>query len=113
LRQPWRAYVVVLPGSNARQLPLSPAFGHGADWGPVPEKPSEQRPGSPLPLDPPWTPGGVDQQVRQELVAAEQQVCQGRTDDPGFGLGRCRPSSRQSRCTRLWFTVQPSLLSSR
>jgi len=29
------------------------------------------------------------------------------------GVGRCRPSSRQSRCTRLWFTVQPSRRSRR
>ena len=29
------------------------------------------------------------------------------------GVGRCRPSSRQSRCTRLWFTVQSSLRSRR
>ena len=39
----------------------------------------------PLPLDPPWSPGGVDQQVLQELPAAEQQVGQGRSGDPGFG----------------------------
>jgi len=39
----------------------------------------------PLPLDPPWTAGGVDQQVLQELPAAEQQVGQGRSGDAGFG----------------------------
>ena len=39
----------------------------------------------PLPLDPPWSLGGVDQQVLQELPAAEQQVGQGRSSDPGFG----------------------------
>jgi hypothetical protein len=39
----------------------------------------------PLPLDPPWSPGGVDQQVLQELTAAEQQVGQGCSGDAGFG----------------------------
>jgi len=39
----------------------------------------------PLPLDSPWPPGGVDQQVLQELAATEQQVGQGRSGDPGFG----------------------------
>jgi hypothetical protein len=39
----------------------------------------------PLPLDPPWAPGRVDQKVLQELPAAEQQVGQGRSGDPGFG----------------------------
>ena len=39
----------------------------------------------PLTLDPPRPAGGVDQQVLQELAAAEQQVCQGRSGDPGFG----------------------------
>ena len=39
----------------------------------------------PLPLDPPWSPGGVDQQVLQELPAAQQQVGQGRSGDAGFG----------------------------
>jgi hypothetical protein len=39
----------------------------------------------PLPLDPPWSPGGVDQQVLQELPAAQQQVGEGRCGDPGFG----------------------------
>jgi hypothetical protein len=39
----------------------------------------------PLPLDPSWTPGRVDQQVLQELPAAEQQV----------GQGRCSPSAPQ------------------
>ena len=39
----------------------------------------------PLPLDPPWSPGGVDQQVLQELPAAQEKVCQGRSGDPGFG----------------------------
>ena len=39
----------------------------------------------PLPLNPSWSPGGVDQQVLKELPAAEQQVGQGRSGDPGFG----------------------------
>ena len=39
----------------------------------------------PLPLDPPWTPGVVDQQVLQELPAAQEQVGQGRSGDSGFG----------------------------
>jgi hypothetical protein len=39
----------------------------------------------PLPLDLPWSPGGVDQQVLQELPAAEQQVGQGRSGGPGLG----------------------------
>ena len=39
----------------------------------------------PLQLDPPWSPGGVDQQVLQEIPAAQQQVGQGRSGDPGFG----------------------------
>ena len=39
----------------------------------------------PLRLDPPWSPGRVDQQVLQELPAAQQQVGQGRSGDPGFG----------------------------
>ena len=39
----------------------------------------------PLPLDPPWTLGGVDQHVLQELPAAQQQVGQGRSGDAGFG----------------------------
>ena len=38
-----------------------------------------------LPPDPPRTPGGVDQQVLQELPAAEQQVGQGRCGDARFG----------------------------
>jgi hypothetical protein len=39
----------------------------------------------PLPLDPPWTPGRVDQQVLQELPAAQEKVGQGRSGDPGYG----------------------------
>ena len=39
----------------------------------------------PLRLDSPWSPGGVDQQVLQELPAAQQQVGQGRSGDPRFG----------------------------
>jgi hypothetical protein len=39
----------------------------------------------PLPLDPPWSPGGVDQRALQELPAANEQVGQGRCGDPGFG----------------------------
>ena len=39
----------------------------------------------PLPLDPPWTSGGVDQLALQELPAANEQVGQGRSGDPGFG----------------------------
>jgi hypothetical protein len=39
----------------------------------------------PLPLDPPWKAGGVDQEVLQELTAAKKQVGQGRSGDPGFG----------------------------
>jgi len=39
----------------------------------------------PLPLDSPWTPSAVDQQVLQELTAAQQQVGHGCSGDPGFG----------------------------
>ena len=63
---------------------MRPALGSGAGWRPDPVC-SLSIARCPLPLDPPWSPGGVDQQVLQELPAAEQQVGQGRSGDPGFG----------------------------
>jgi hypothetical protein len=63
---------------------MKPALGSGAGWRPDPVcRLSSAR--CPLPPDPPWSPGGVDQQVLQELPAAEQQVGQGRSGDTGFG----------------------------
>jgi len=71
-------------GSSAPQHPMRPALGSGAGWCPDPVcRLSIAR--CPLPLDPPWSPGRVDEQVLQELAATEQQVGQGRSGDPGFG----------------------------
>ena len=63
---------------------MRPALGSGAGWRPDPVcRLSSAR--CPLPLDPPWTPGRVDQQVLQDLAGAKEQVGQGRSGDPGFG----------------------------
>ena len=64
--------------------PFTPALGSGAGWRPDPVcRLSSAR--CPLQLDPPWTLGCVDQQVLQKLPAAQEQVDQGRSGDPGFG----------------------------
>jgi hypothetical protein len=52
----------VPPGTYAPQRPMRPALGSGAGCGPVPEV---SRDLCPLPLDPPWSPGGVDQLALQ------------------------------------------------
>ena len=76
--------VVVSLGFQRPSEPDKTCTGVGAGWRPDQVcRLSSAR--CPLRLDSPWSPGGVDQQVLQELPAANEQVGQGRSGDPVFG----------------------------